>query len=156
MVVTVIIPRPHPLLTCGGRGRWNDRTNQSIDPHNHTTMNTKHTPGPWTNTPMQDTIWANDGDTMVARIADLPWKETPSGRRTSDCETEYANARLIAAAPELLEALEATLPWLSLLGDFIGNGVMVDKMNHKTPVGPMGRCEAIAKVRDAIARATGE
>ena len=107
-------------------------------------MNTKHTPGPWTNTPMQDTIWANDGDTMVARIADLPWKETPSGRRTSDCETEYANARLIAAAPELLEALQS---FVSLCPSPEGLG------GHA----PIGAFFVIAeKARTAISRATGE
>ena len=56
---------------------------------------------------MQDTIWANDGETMVARICDLPWVTLSSGRRTSDTATEYANARLIAAAPDLLAVLQA-------------------------------------------------
>lgn len=64
-----------------------------------------HTPGPWSTTPMQSSIWANDGETKIATIADLPWVTTASGRRTSDFMTENANARLIAAAPELLDAL---------------------------------------------------
>ncbi len=64
------------------------------------------TPGPWTHTPMQDTVWANDGETKIATIADLPWVTGPSGRRHSDDATEQANARLIAAAPELLAALQ--------------------------------------------------
>lgn len=50
----------------------------------------KHTPGPWA--PSDETcnyVWS--GDTCVARMAETDEKE--------------ANARLIAAAPELLEAL---------------------------------------------------
>lgn len=64
-------------------------------------MQTKHTPGPWANDPLQPTIWANDGQTQVATVADLPWKDGKS-----DWMTEQANARLIAAAPELLAALK--------------------------------------------------
>jgi hypothetical protein len=69
------------------------------------TTKATHTPGPWSNTPMQDTIWANDGETKIATVADLPWITSPAGRRQSDWETEQANAKLIAAAPALLAAL---------------------------------------------------
>lgn len=75
------------------------------------TNETKHTPGPWSHTPMKDTIWANDGETKVATLADLPWVTLSSGRRCSDDATEQANARLIAAAPELLAALERFTRW---------------------------------------------
>jgi len=64
-------------------------------------MKTQHTQGPWTNDPTQPTIWANDGDLKVATVSDLPWV---NGK--SDWQTEQANARLIAAAPELLAALQ--------------------------------------------------
>ena len=76
-----------------------------------THTNAQHTPGPWTHTPGQDTVWANDGDTKVAKIEDLPWITLASGRRTSDSATEEANARLIAAAPELLAIAEALARW---------------------------------------------
>lgn len=77
------------------------------------TEKTKHTPGPWSHTPMQDTIWANEGETKIASIADLPWKENPvTGKRSSDFDTEQANARLIAAAPELFEALQSSLAYM--------------------------------------------
>lgn len=67
----------------------------------------KHTAGPWSHTPLQDTIWANDGQTKVARVEELPWVETPSGKHSSDWMTEQANAQLIAAAPDLLAACKA-------------------------------------------------
>lgn len=77
---------------------------------------TQHTPGPWTNTPMQDTIWANDGDIKIATIADLPWVENPvTGRLQSQADVEEANACLIAAAPELLEACKVALANLAPL-----------------------------------------
>lgn len=63
---------------------------------------TKHTPGPWSNDPLQPTIWANDGQTKIATISELPWKDGKS-----DWLTEQSNARLIASAPDLLEALKA-------------------------------------------------
>jgi hypothetical protein len=47
-------------------------------------------------------------------------------------------------------ALRGALPWLSLLGDFIGNGVMIDRMNHGTPLGPTGRCDAIGAIHAAL------
>jgi hypothetical protein len=53
----------------------------------------------------------------------------------------------------LIAALQGTLPWLSLLGDFIGNGVEVDKHSHGTPLGPLGRCDAILAVKTALLEA---
>lgn len=78
------------------------------------TMKQNHTSGPWSVSPGQDTIWANDGDTKVAKVWDLPWIESEAtGRRHSDDATERANATLIAAAPELLEALKGILAALN-------------------------------------------
>lgn len=70
-------------------------------------MSAKHTPGPWV--PVSDT--QVDGFTRV-RVACEEGKAglvaTCSGCRKSTDEDE-ANARLIAAAPELADALEAIL-----------------------------------------------
>lgn len=59
----------------------------------HTTEKVKHTPGPW----FHGTGWIGAGDVMhakvVARVEGFPYGDTE------------ANVRLIAAAPELLEAL---------------------------------------------------
>lgn len=62
---------------------------------------TKHTPGPWIVDENNATIFANDSrwedPTAICKVDTLPGEETD------------ANARLIAAAPELLEALESLL-----------------------------------------------
>lgn len=57
-------------------------------------MNTKHTPGKWTTINLY--IWTEAGDSLIACVA---------GPRDEDPES-LANAKLIAAAPELLEALQ--------------------------------------------------
>lgn len=64
--------------------------------------NTKHTPGPWS-------IF-RDGDNLIIETIPLnrfsAIAEITGGR---GLEEDEANARLIAAAPELLEALEQIL-----------------------------------------------
>ncbi len=59
----------------------------------------KHTPGPWYRGEVDNSIyiWEEGGDGGF--IAEVSSEDT-------DAETLVANARLIAAAPELLEALE--------------------------------------------------
>ena len=82
----------------------------------------KHTPGPWRvvedRVPSSLEVYA--GKTAIAEC----W-------RRADVETEIANARLIAAAPDLLEALE-----------FVIRGVP-------------DTWEGVQKARAAIAKATG-
>ena len=66
--------------------------------------NTKHTPGPWG----QNYICAASTNEVKAggeRIA-LVLQYDDKQNRVSDFETCNANAKLISAAPELLEALE--------------------------------------------------
>jgi len=60
----------------------------------------KHTPGPWTFTKARTIIHISNG---VRPIAEVPCR---ADKRTVYPEAE-ANARLIAAAPEMLEALKA-------------------------------------------------
>ncbi len=68
---------------------------------------TTHTPGPWFNDPTQPTVWDVNQTIKIATIEDLPWIEHPiTGRRYSDFDTEKANARLVAASPDLLDALQ--------------------------------------------------
>jgi hypothetical protein len=66
-----------------------------------------------------------------------------TSRDRSPAET-LGNARLFAAAPDMLAALKEALPWLVLLGDKIGNGTLTD---------PEGRCRAVLSVRNAIDKA---
>lgn len=63
-------------------------------------MSTKHTPGPWNVRPYEPFIVEDEGDLAIA---------TMDKRRGYD--TEAANAQLIAAAPELLEALTSIVAW---------------------------------------------
>lgn len=62
-----------------------------------------HTPGPWEVLPAQ---W-DEGETLCIQTASIgdvvAFIEGPANER------DYANARLIAAAPELLDALEGLL-----------------------------------------------
>lgn len=65
-------------------------------------MDAKHTPGPWE-------VSKDEGDVVVVS-EDLPFIATV---HTSALKgTQKANARLIAAAPELLEALKHAEKWM--------------------------------------------
>jgi len=80
-------------------------------------MNT-HTPGPWrcnygngTNLTHDVTIWGLGGRTVIGELCSDPaFGPVPSNSEMA------ANARLIAAAPELLEALEEIAEQLELEG----------------------------------------
>ena len=85
----------------------------------------KHTPGPWA-------IYVNALSDIVIRKMSKDGYELCSIARVS---SGYANARLIAAAPELLEALEACDALLSLNIPFEG--------------------EITRRIRAAIAKAKG-
>ena len=70
-------------------------------------MNAKHTPGPWLKSPREGStfVWAggdgiDDGVNIVADVFDS------HGSKSS--EEAIANARLIATAPDLLDALHDT------------------------------------------------
>jgi len=101
------------------------------------TETTTHTPGPWHG--------RNNPDFRSREVFD------PNGWRVADCRTtknyeeEEANARLIAAAPELLEALDLTLHslenWMAIADE-------EDRRDYDD--------EAVAKARAAIAKAGGK
>lgn len=69
----------------------------------------KHTPGPWEAGPNPRGICSNE---YVVR----PAGEFPHGAWVADCgmgdDESIANAHLIAAAPEMLEALKSALGWM--------------------------------------------
>ena len=93
-------------------------------------METKHTPGPW----MFDATLKGDGSFGGSYIV------SNNAKRTWPLAEVYRedNARLIAAAPDLLEALKALVADLK---PYMGQGRMDDKIRN-----------AIA----AIAKSTGE
>jgi len=95
-------------------------------------MGTKHTPGPWIVCDSPDGLHV----TMEhgVRIAEL--YGVPSGRFP---ETPEANARLISAAPDLLEALEA---WMEVVDE-----VRIATYSEETQ-------ERMRKGRAALAKAT--
>ena len=93
-------------------------------------MTTQHTPGPW---------FANDSLQLFA--------ETGQHIASLDSSTEgfeggtlYANARLIAAAPDLLAAVQHLLATMSITDE----------------EGLLEFAEPVAKARAAIAKAIGE
>lgn len=95
-----------------------------------------HTPGPWT---------IRHGTNIFAARTDVGHEgcicNTGShGSNHQDCGPENeANARLIAAAPDMLEALEQALQWIE-----------VDETTHGRKFG------AGNVAREAIAKATGQ
>lgn len=95
----------------------------------------KHTPGPWKYGVRRDnSIWLSIGD---------PAK---GPHRQGDLYASEADARLIAAAPELLEALKETLPF------------MVDiakARHHKFELHMADDDSTIGKAMRAIAKAEG-
>ena len=65
----------------------------------------KHTPGPW-----KAELNGDGHATTGLVLADDPYGVVATvSRRWQDCETQTADASLIAAAPDLLEALKAVL-----------------------------------------------
>ena len=105
----------------------------------------KHTEGPW-KAEGYSIRQTSTGTRHVAEIAytgphHTPPEEYPKGCRLQD----EANARLIAAAPELLEALQIMLG-CELMGGHQREGLGPDKPGTSP----------VAKARAAIAKATGK
>ena len=71
--------------------------------------NTEHTPGPWQveGVPKGRRPW-------VGRIAEGRWAALACGYTDEEAE---ANARLIAAAPDLLASLERLVTLMNIVGD---------------------------------------
>jgi hypothetical protein len=101
-------------------------------------MSQQHTPGPWTITRYEDEPetyvyfqapdWLNFARAAIRRVDDA--EDSPTG---------IANARLIAAAPDMLEALESAADELERIADIHG----------------YGRASILRAARAAIAKATG-
>jgi hypothetical protein len=100
----------------------------------------KHTPGPWVVSPDSVTTVMEVGPLkrFIAHATDLSVKCS-----SKEYDERDSNARLIAAAPEMLEALKWTLARVERLAP------------HKAIEGDAALYE-IAAARAAIAKATGE
>ena len=96
-------------------------------------MTRTHTPGPWRIGDAGNTIFGPpNGRPSPQRIADLA------------CTDHKANGRLIAAAPEMLEALRAILRECAITHKHWGEGSNLKEANA-----------AVDSARAAIARAEG-
>lgn len=105
----------------------------------------KHTPGPWILSEYEVRhpitlelhkgceIFCKDNNRVVCEIPDYHFHK-------EDVASQSADARLLTAAPELLEALEYVL---SMWGDYL-------------PAGNSNAMKAIKQARAAIAKARGE
>lgn len=78
-------------------------------------MDTKHTPGPWTYTPQPV-----ESNGFYIQTFDMSHRNTFIGEAGGGLQTPQeikANAKLIAAAPDLLEALEALMEEYENIGN---------------------------------------
>lgn len=98
-----------------------------------------HTPGPWNTHICDDTLIVDgDGNDIALVLGDY----------ATQSEVMEARSRLIAAAPDLLEALKAADAALNHLGDVL-NGM--DAVSEEDEL----HFPAFEKVRAAIAKAEG-
>jgi hypothetical protein len=104
------------------------------------TMNAQHTPGPWELGRIRAKIVAVYG---------------PKGTQIADCdsisnlhEENIANARLIAQAPAMLEALEVVEGYLVAIDDENGNEHMYECPGEESCI--------LCQVRETIRKAKGD
>lgn len=111
----------------------------------------KHTPGPWLIREPDNGIYDTDDDiaNVVAR--------GPYGLITIAEEVDVADARLIAAAPELLEVLRDTLAETIESRDSLHAGSVLPDGSYGEDADEIDRLDRIiARARAAIAKATGQ
>jgi len=115
-------------------------------------MTAQHTPGPWHISKSGQYIRKNDGPNWPA------WNIAEMNQAT---DAAHANARLIAAAPELLAACEASLRDLSDLERHWANEAEsfdhpVEKDERRMALDNLAATRrVIAQIRAAIAKARG-
>jgi hypothetical protein len=94
----------------------------------------RHTPGPWTTDPEFDQVWCSERSRRVANC------DHKNGIHRLPQVERFANMRLIAAAPELADALLALIPWAE------GN-------HHGQLRCDCDRCSAVAEANAALKKA---
>ncbi len=96
--------------------------------------NTKHTPGPWRHAGhdyaqgTHITVYCEQG-TNVASVTKSPWTGNKGPSAAKYLEVAEANARLIAAAPELLRVAELAAT-LNTQTNHIGSGMLAELVEH--------------------------
>lgn len=105
-----------------------------------------HTPGPWTADGYHVRQSGINGTRMIADVCYTGPHHTPPDEYPKSCRfVDESNSQLIAAAPELLEALEMMLKCELEGGD------------QREGLGPdQPGTSPVAKARAAIAKATGK
>jgi hypothetical protein len=106
-------------------------------------MNAQHTPGPWRATAWGETISIDSPHGNYSGIARLNFSGNADYGIPPQLET--ANARLIAAAPDMLEALESLFEECAMVHKHWGEGNNTEKA-----------AAAISKAQAAIRKARGE
>lgn len=106
---------------------------------------TRHTPGPWTYSRMKGVTAANCERVLVDGVS------LPTGNHPQQTEAE-ANARLFAAAPDLLDACTVGLRELQAYTTNFDFDAWMESWGKGAPH-PVK--VAIEKMRDAIAKASG-
>lgn len=98
-------------------------------------MNTQHTPGPWKveadpelkgQHPLHDQRFITSGSHS---IEDIEFRYDPDCiiiAKMTDCQNQPANAHIIAAAPELLQACQAVMTWAKTPGNHGGNPYLLE------------------------------
>lgn len=112
-------------------------------------MSARHTPGPWKwSVESVDPEWAIVTDQSGGIVANVNSETGPDGTSFPAMRLmpRDANARLIAAAPALLEALSSLMPWIDKA---------IESGAFKECVLPRGAEKAAEAARAALAQATG-
>ena len=97
-------------------------------------METKHTPGPWTasgngtisggkynTTQIADTGWCFWTNRLHELMQETTCPDDVQNFLRKNIVTSKSNAKLIAAAPELLEACQISREYITILENFISN-----------------------------------
>jgi hypothetical protein len=118
-------------------------------------VNAPHTPGPWkyfTPTYGKPTVRTADEKRSICQLStSRPNRYTENPGRTR--EEAIADARLIAAAPDLLELARQ---YASESAECDGTGRWVENDRHGKPIEKTARpCEDCAGIRAVIAKAEG-
>ena len=121
-------------------------TNNNPKKGNTMSTNTKHTPGQWHigSGNGEGSIFADNGRTRFEIGGTTLYPICQVNRKWEDEEDE-ANARLIAAAPELLQAILDLFRECAIVHKYWGDGANTKEADA-----------AIKRAKDAIAKATGQ